>query len=74
VLIAIGNSGDPGLAPSAEGCLEDASPLVRGAAAWALGEINPVTARRLAADRLDREQSPDVRAEWRAIEASMDKA
>ena len=37
VLIAIGNSGDASLAREAERLLDDASPLVRGAAVWALG-------------------------------------
>ena len=41
VLIAIGNSGDPSLAPHAERLLADASPLVRGAAVWALGRLDP---------------------------------
>ena len=36
VLIAIGNSGDASLAREAERLLDDASPLVRGAAVWAL--------------------------------------
>ncbi len=45
VLIAAGNSGDPSHAPQAERLLSDASPLVRGAAVWALGQIDP---RRLA--------------------------
>src|SRR5438034_4104686 len=39
VLIAIGNSGDAALAPEAERLLADASPLVRGAAVWALGRL-----------------------------------
>jgi epoxyqueuosine reductase len=41
VLIAIGNSGDLALAPEAERLLEDASPLVRGAAVWALSRLLP---------------------------------
>ena len=41
VLIAIGNSGDRSLAPQAERLLADASPLVRGAAVWALGRLDP---------------------------------
>jgi epoxyqueuosine reductase len=41
VLIAIGNSGDRPLAPHAERLLSDAAPLVRGAAVWALGRLNP---------------------------------
>ena len=40
VLIAIGNSGDAALAAEAERLLADASPLVRGAAAWALGRLD----------------------------------
>ena len=39
VLIAIGNSGDASLAREAERLLDDASPLVRGAAVWALSAI-----------------------------------
>jgi epoxyqueuosine reductase len=41
VLIAIGNSGDAGLANEAERLLADASPLVRGAAVWALARLLP---------------------------------
>ncbi len=41
VLIAIGNSGDASLAGEAERLLGDASPLVRGAAVWALGQLLP---------------------------------
>jgi epoxyqueuosine reductase len=39
VLIAIGNSGEPTLAAEAERLLGDASPLVRGAAVWALSRL-----------------------------------
>ena len=39
VLIAIGNSGDPALAAAARERLDDASPLVRGAAVWALARL-----------------------------------
>ena len=41
VLIAIGNSGDASLAREAERLLDDASPLVRGAAVWALSKLLP---------------------------------
>ena len=41
VLIAIGNAGEVSLAPEAERLLSDASPLVRGAAVWALGRLLP---------------------------------
>jgi epoxyqueuosine reductase len=41
VLNAIGNSGDVALAPEAERLLDDASPLVRGSAVWALSQLLP---------------------------------
>jgi epoxyqueuosine reductase len=41
VLIAIGNSGEPALAAEAERAIEDADPLVRGAAIWALARLSP---------------------------------
>ncbi|NWG46860.1 MAG: tRNA epoxyqueuosine(34) reductase QueG [Alphaproteobacteria bacterium] len=41
VAIAIGNSGDPALLPAIEALLSDRSPLVRGAAVWALGRLDP---------------------------------
>ena len=41
VLIAIGNSGDASLSGEAERLLTDTSPLVRGAAVWALGRLLP---------------------------------
>jgi len=41
VLIAIGNSGDAGLADAAQNALGDPSPLVRGAAVWALARLLP---------------------------------
>ena len=39
VMIAIGNSGDPRLTKSAQTALQDPSPLVRGAAVWALSQL-----------------------------------
>jgi len=41
VLYAIGNSGDASLAGEAERLLDDGSPLVRGAAVWALKKLLP---------------------------------
>jgi len=41
VLIAVGNSGDMSLANEAKRLLDDASPLVRGAAVWALSRLLP---------------------------------
>jgi len=66
VLIAIGNSGDSAAAGSAENLLNDASPLVRAMAVWALSRL--VAAERFAALRerlLAREDDADVLAEWR---------
>ena len=65
VLIAIGNSGDGRLAPEAEHLLRDPSPLVRGAAVWALGQLVPKEEfRALANAHAGHEQDEDVRAEW----------
>jgi epoxyqueuosine reductase len=43
VMIAIGNSGDPSMITVAEARLDDASPLVREAAGWAVGELSKIT-------------------------------
>jgi len=65
VLIAIGNSGDAGLAPAAERLLGDQSPLVRGAAVWALAQLLDRRAfEALAVKRLAVEADESVRAEW----------
>lgn len=66
VLIAIGNSNERALAIEAERLLEDESPLVRGAAVWALSQLmdrEEFSAR--AADAIDAEADDGVRAEWR---------
>jgi epoxyqueuosine reductase len=65
VLIAIGNSGDPALASSAERLLSDPSPLVRGAAVWALGRLDPSRAATLAPAHADDADSA-VAEEWAA--------
>jgi epoxyqueuosine reductase len=65
VLIAIGNSGEPALAAAARRLLDDPSPLVRGAAAWALRRLAPGPAfDALRAARAPGEDDPEVRAEW----------
>jgi epoxyqueuosine reductase len=63
VLVAIGNSGDAALARSAERLLTDPSPIVRGAAVWALGRLDPA---RLAALKPAHaaESDPGVAEEW----------
>src|SRR5947209_17113844 len=65
VLIAIGNSGEPALAPEALRLISDASPLVRAMAAWALSRLlAPNQFARVRAENLDSEHDPDVRQEW----------
>jgi epoxyqueuosine reductase len=63
VLIAIGNSGDATLEGEAKRLLDDPSPLIRGAAIWALSRLMPreefVALRREDADA-------GVEEEWRA--------
>ncbi|MGH9614884.1 MAG: tRNA epoxyqueuosine(34) reductase QueG, partial [Bryobacteraceae bacterium] len=65
VLIAIGNSGDGTLAQEAERLLSDASPLVRGAAVWALAQLcERVRFDALAPNAMAAESDAGVRAEW----------
>ncbi len=66
VLIAIGNSSEPALARSALALLGDPSPLVRGAAVWALRRLAPEEAEAMRAATLAREQDAGVVAEWLA--------
>ena len=71
VLIAAGNSGDAGLAPAVQRRLGDASPLVRGAAVWALARLAGREAMvALAAPRLAGEADAGVRAEWQQESAA----
>ncbi len=67
VAIAIGNSGDAALAPEAERLLDDASPLVRGAAVWALSRLDPARSVSIAAARCGAERDCNVREEWSAV-------
>jgi len=66
VLVAIGNSGNAGLAVEAERLLDDKAPLVRGAAIWALGRIAPERLSACAEACRARETDPEVKAEWAA--------
>lgn len=71
VLIAIGNSGDFSLARPAEGHLEDASPLIRAMAVWALARLLSLDkVRALAAKHFAGETDAQVQAEWQAALAS----
>jgi epoxyqueuosine reductase len=67
VLIAIGNSDEHDLAVEAERLLDDPSPLVRGAAVWALSQLigqKEFAARASKAVRAETDET--VRAEWQA--------
>jgi epoxyqueuosine reductase len=67
VLIAIGNSSDASLASEAERLSTDASPLVRGAAVWALSQLLEAEAlTRLASRAAITETDATVQAEWNA--------
>ncbi|WP_114946009.1 tRNA epoxyqueuosine(34) reductase QueG [Microvirga calopogonii] len=75
VLIAIGNSRDAALADEALRLLDDASPLVRAMAIWALARVLPPEAvARYAEGRLEREDDSDVREEWRRAMAMTSEA
>ena len=60
VLIAIGNANDPSLAREALRLTDDPSPLVRGAAVWALSRLAPANFAHVAHDRRAHEKDPEV--------------
>jgi epoxyqueuosine reductase len=64
VLIAIGNSGQPGLAQAARDNLSDASPLVRAMAVWALNRLDPQSFAAAKSRYLKDESDEDVGREW----------
>jgi epoxyqueuosine reductase len=66
VLIAIGNSGSAAIAGEAERLIADPSGLVRGAAIWALGRLDPHRLGEIAAKRRAPDHDPTVEAEWAA--------
>ena len=65
VLIAIGNSGDQALAQKARALLDDPSPIVRGAAVWALSQLLPANEfAELRLSSIAHELDRSVQAEW----------
>jgi len=65
VLYAIGNAGEPALATEALRLLDDPSPVVRGAAVWALSRLLAAAEfERLRTERLPLERDESVRDEW----------
>jgi len=68
VLIAIGNAGDAALGVEAERLLGDESPLVRGAAVWALAQLKTAEEFSALAQRaLGEEMNEEVQEEWRRV-------
>ncbi|MGC9327781.1 MAG: HEAT repeat domain-containing protein, partial [Candidatus Hinthialibacter sp.] len=65
VAVALGNSHDPRAIPVLVEKLEDPEPLIRGHAAWALGEIGGAPARKALMFRLNKEKDDWVQDEIR---------
>ena len=63
--IAAGNSADPALVDPVAQLLNDASPLVRGAAIWALAQLDSVRFEKERDVRRAAETDPSVCEEWR---------
>lgn len=61
--VALGNLGDRSSVPALSGALEDGDPLIRGHAAWALGRIGGMAARRALESALSRDGDAWVREE-----------
>jgi len=71
VIIAIGNSGDVALAAKAAARLRDSSPLVRGAAVWALSRLLVREAfAALAGEHRPSELDASVQDEWAAAQGA----
>ena len=68
VAIALGNSADAASLSAVLRLLDDASPLVRGAAVWALAQLSPTTFADERERRLPAEPDTDVRDEWKAVQ------
>jgi len=73
VLIAAGNSEDPGLVPACEALLADASPLVRGAAIWALSQLTASDHMRQLAAEAGEDPEAMVQEEWHLALGAGDK-
>lgn len=63
-LLAAGNSGLSRLVPAVAHLLDDPAPVVRGAAIWALGRLDPARFDAERAARRTSEKDQDVVAEW----------
>lgn len=67
VLIGAANTPRPDLLPDIMRLLADPAPLVRGAAVWALGQLDPAQAAEQKPARLALETDDVVREEWAAL-------
>ena len=65
-LIAAGNANDASLVRHVEALIDDASPLVRAMAVWAILRLDPDRSAALRLARLRGETDRQVRAEWQA--------
>lgn len=65
VCVALGNIGDQRAIPALIDALHDAEPLVRGHAAWALGQLGGEQARQALEDTLQSEDDAEVQNELR---------
>ncbi|GAC1623889.1 MAG: tRNA epoxyqueuosine(34) reductase QueG [Ktedonobacteraceae bacterium] len=63
VCVALGNSGDRCAVPALIGALHDDEPLIRGHAAWALGQIGGAEAVQALQDASETEEEREVRKE-----------
>ncbi len=68
-LIAAGNSGSARLVPPVRALLDDPTPVVRGAAIWALARLDPPRWQAERADRAAQEADPQVRVEWDGLDS-----
>ncbi len=67
VLTAMGNAADSRFANDVVPHLNDDNPLVRGAAIWALGQLDPTSASELARRRAADEMDASVVTEWKLV-------
>ena len=68
-LIAAGNSGDAALIGPVAALLDDEDPVVRGAAVWALSQLDPARVAEERSTRAASETDPQVIAEWQLADA-----
>jgi epoxyqueuosine reductase len=68
VLIAAGNSGEARMVDAITPHLSDSSAFVRGAAVWAIGQLDSVKAKALKQTALFNEKDASVIAEWQALQ------